>query len=406
MASVTLSSNIKAFQNYPAVARKRMLKRPLESIITVFPSGHGWTKQSAAGTQADDTTSGNYVTGDRSLKLTTDGAASAVFTRKLSLTALNCTTRNLKIRFKIDNTSDNLTELSVYATSDSMSNYSYWTLPTDLVRVANEWYEFVLDWSKVSGSTGSLNRAAITGYQIRIKDKNGVVVNMWVDALGSVPITASTGVVSVVFDDSWESQITEGLRIMSPYGQCGAIYAIPDNIATSGYATIAQLKQAQQAGWDICWHHQTALNTFTQQELVDIVESQKRWHQDNGFMDGMDDIAYPNGVYSQTILDLCKTYFRSGRTTVSGVEHLPPADPYKLKTFLVVNTTTPAAISTAIADALTNKHWLILTYHKLVTTPTVSTEHAIADFATEMADAATQGAVIVPPSRVLADYLM
>ena len=67
-----------------------------ETRVEHFPAGHGWVKQSAAGTQTDDTT--DFITVDRSLKLTTDGDGAAVFTRKTFASVINFTNKSLVIQ--------------------------------------------------------------------------------------------------------------------------------------------------------------------------------------------------------------------------------------------------------------------------------------------------------------------
>jgi len=85
--------------------RNNQLQYPNETVITNFQSGHGFIKQSAAGTQSDDTI--NYIKGNQSLKLVTDGLSSAVFTRRSSISpTLDLTNKYLKVWVKVDNTSE------------------------------------------------------------------------------------------------------------------------------------------------------------------------------------------------------------------------------------------------------------------------------------------------------------
>ena len=96
-----------------------------------------------------------------------------------------------------------------------------------------------------------------------------------------------------------------------------------------------------------------------------------------------------------------KKYFRSARGIQEFAEQPVAPDLYRLKVFLVINTTTPAEIQTAVDNAIANNDWLILVFHKIVTTPTVSTEYSTANFTTVMSNLNASGAIVKTVSEVL-----
>ena len=64
---------------------------------------------------------------------------------------------------------------------------------------------------------------------------------------------------------------------------------------------------------------------------------------------------------------------------------------------------TTTAIANAVDDARTNKYWLILLFHKIVASPSASTEYSIADFATVVDDIATDGIAVKTISQAIID---
>src|SRR3990167_7940374 len=240
--------------------RNAPLQYPAETVITNLQSGHGYTKQSAAGTQSDDTA--DYIKGNQSLKLVTDGDASAVVTRKSSISpAIDLTNKYLKVWVKVDNTA-NVQEFWFYASSNNFSSAWYsWGINDDITQMTNDatsgvWVPITLPFSEAS-ITGSPNRAAINAIQWRVKDKNSTAITANWGGMSALP-EPTKGVVSITFDDAWLSQYDEARKKMDEYGFAGTAYIIPDNIGAANFMTLQNLKDLQdKAGWDISAHHQT-----------------------------------------------------------------------------------------------------------------------------------------------------
>ena len=385
--------------------RNAPLQYPAETVITNLQSGHGYTKQSAAGTQSDDTA--DYIKGNQSLKLVTDGDASAVVTRKSSISpAIDLTNKYLKVWVKVDNTA-NVQEFWFYASSNNFSSAWYsWGINDDITQMTNDatsgvWVPITLPFSEAS-ITGSPNRAAINAIQWRVKDKNSTAITANWGGMSALP-EPTKGVVSITFDDAWLSQYDEARKKMDEYGFAGTAYIIPDNIGAANFMTLQNLKDLQdKAGWDISAHHQTVFTTLTATQVEQTILSIKNYLLKNGFFKGANDFAYPGGDYDETtVMPLIRKYFRSARTIASYAETYPPSDYHKLRVLLVVNTTATSAIQTAVDNARANKEWLILVFHKIVTTPTVSTEYSIANFGTVIDDINSDGILVRTVSDVL-----
>jgi peptidoglycan/xylan/chitin deacetylase (PgdA/CDA1 family) len=374
---------------------------PKAAVITNLQAGHGFSKQDAISTQTDDTAI--FTKGTQSLKLTTDGANGVCFTRKSSISpAIDLTGKQLIVWGRVDDPSK-LADFTLYISSNNMTAHWYWQLALNITaKDAGKWLPIVLSWSAAT-VLGSPDRAAINCIQWRVRDNGTGIINCSLGGIGSVA-EPSAGIVSITFDDNWASAYDTARPIMDAYDMAGTMYTIPELVGATGYMTLAQLRKLQdEAGWDVSGHYQTNLTTLPG-SADSILRGVKKWLGQNGFRKGINEFAYPNGDYNTEVLEAAQRHFRSARTILERKESLNVPDYHRIKVLLVVNTTTTAAIAAAVTAAITNKDWLILVFHKIVTTPTVSTEYSTANFTTVIGDIATQGILVKPVSEVLNNY--
>jgi peptidoglycan/xylan/chitin deacetylase (PgdA/CDA1 family) len=373
-----------------------------ETRVETFAAGHGYVKQSAAGTQSDDAT--DYIAGGQSLKLVTDGDGLIVFSRSAVLSpTVDFSGKSLIVQFKVSDVSV-VTEFTVYLTSDSFASawYVFRIDDTNLVNYVgdNEWLIYTMNFSDAT-VVGIPNRAAINKIQFRIKDDSVSPVTLNMQVLGTMP-EPSSGMLTFAFDDGWDSQYDEAKKKMSEVGFPATAYVIKSKIGTAGYMTLTQLHELENLHrWEVSAHHETDLTTVSLTEAESLIRSEKQWLTDNGFNRGSDHFAIPNGALNENLMTLFRRYFRTTRTIGVMAETFPPADWHRLRIFNVFNTTTPTAIATAVDAARTNKTWLILLFHKIVTTPAASTEYSIGNFGTVVDDIAAGGIAVKTISQAI-----
>ena len=373
----------------------------LENVVSNFQTSHGFVEGGTGGSQEDDTT--NYIKGNQCLKLTTDGSANAKFTTLGPISpAIDFTGKYPKLWVYVSDTTK-IAELWIYASTESDLSKRYtWKLEDDITQLKSEtWCPVTLSFGEAT-VTSTPDRTDIDYLRLRVTDKGTGAVSVSFGAWSLVDEPLK-GMVSLVFDDGWSSQFSQARLKMDQYGFAGTCYIIPDYIGTSNYMTLAQLKYLQnQLGWDISAHYQTDLTSLTGPEVEMKLISVKNYLLNNGFSRGANDFAYPNGKYDETtVLPLVRKYFRSARTIAAFAETFPPADYHKLRVLLVINTTSTASIATAIDQARTNKEWLILIFHKIVTTASAETEYSISNFGTVIDDIASDGILVKRVSDVL-----
>jgi hypothetical protein len=360
---------------YPPTNKMALVQ---ETAITGFQSGHGWTRQSAGGTQSDDSTV--YLRGTQSLKLITPSGGTCT-TRSATISpTIDMSGKLPIIRVMVDNPT-NLTELWVYMSSDNMATAWYnFKISDDITQIkANEWTTLTLSFGKAT-LTNAPTRSAINCIQIRTTSATSQIVNIWVDRLGYVA-EPSQGYCIVTFDDGYDNTYTQGALKLSQYNYPAVLYVEPETVGTSGRVTLAQLQTLQNFnGWDISVHSGTDFTTLSNNDLEVLFQTNKEYLLANSLNKGANHVAYPMGHHNATVRNVAQKYFVTGRSIESYAETMPLFSPYNLRVFLVVNTTTTGSIITAINQAVTNKELLILVFHQLVANPTVSTQYSIVNF--------------------------
>lgn len=398
----------------------KQVKRTVPTtMVTTFANGHAWSASgTGAGTNLNDTAV--FSSGSQSAKVVTDGVGTAAFIEKTGLT-VNLTGKCLRIKFKVGEINTDylkVNQLIVYAGDSALANTYSWTVMQP-ESAAGFQYTRGGEWAYITLSfadaviAGTPNRAAVTHIRLRSKDESTGPLTVWWDEVAVVEDKTSTlfsgGVVTLAFDDCDATVASQAIPKMSQYGFPGTIFSISDVVGTTGFLTLEQMKIAERDfGWEVAAHsnsladHSLDFTNISIEDLRSNLRSHRSWLETNGFR-GSEHIAYPKGGYNESTLPVIKEIFASGRGTVrrTKYETLPPADPYRIRTFQVYNTDTAANINGLIDKAVTEKAWLILTFHIIRTPATAQTMYLPADFATIIDYLNTKGI----PVRTYGDVL-
>jgi polysaccharide deacetylase len=350
-------------------------------VFQQFQPGHGY-EQLPGGTSvlSDDTS--DFVVGSQSLKIATKGDGEQSRTCKKSAGPYDFTDRDLRITFKVEGMA-HLNDFSIFLSSDNLStNNAHYpiSIPVQPFIADGEWASVTISWGDLANNfaAGSIKRSAINYVEFRYEDDNEGAVTFHVNEIAAVP-QPSNGVVSIIFDDGWESTYTKGRAYMDRYGMRGSVCIIRDVVGTTNYATLAQLKALQQISrWDVCAHADTVANhnagygTLEDSVVEEELEGIKTWLIENGFKD-RDLFVWPKGSFTASQMPLALEFFNGIRGTTGGRggsagphEMFPPAENGRLRCFLIGNETTAAEVETALNQCATHKSWLIIAYHRIV----------------------------------------
>lgn len=207
-----------------------------------------------------------------------------------------------------------------------------------------------------------------------------------------------TAKVSFTFDDGLTSAITQAQPVLTNHGLTGTDYVItgcvgmqPRNTCRANqdasYMTWAQIQSLQNDfGWEIGSHtvdHDCLASSATQDpddcqrrqltaaQLDAELSQSKAALAANGI--NATDFAPPYGDYSNTVLAQIAKYYATMRGFQDQNRNIWPYDDYLLNDVTVQEgVDTVASIEAKIDQSITDKGWLILTFHEISPTPSTN----------------------------------
>jgi peptidoglycan/xylan/chitin deacetylase (PgdA/CDA1 family) len=359
------------------------LKVPARSSKTVlqqFQAGHGYEKSEGTGTLSDDT--GDFVIGTQSLKFVTAGDEVQSHVRKKSVGPYDFSGKDLRLTFKVDGLV-HVSTFEVFLSSDNLAtnNVHYpISIPVQPYIADGEWATMTISWGDLVNNfaPGTITRNKVNFVEFRFEDDGAGPVTFHVNEIAAVP-QPGTGVVSIVFDDGWQSTYTRARPNLDRYGYRATAVIIRDLIGTANYLTLAQTRALQtNSGWDIGAHantvadHNAGFANLEDSVVETDLQGIKRWLIENGFK-RRDLFAWPQGSFTASQMIIARRFFNGIRGTTGGrggatgpQETFPPGENGRLRTWVVGSTATAAEAETALSQCATHKSWLIISFHELV----------------------------------------
>jgi hypothetical protein len=393
-------------------------------ILTQFQSGHGWTNNAGSTFTANYTTS--FALGTQCCQIVTGGAGVQANVSKTGMSAFDCTSKALRVRFNIPDLT-HVAEFGFFVGDTNFANNYKWSAYVGGSKFAQsgDWVEMTLSFHDAT-TTGSPNRASLTDARFYIRDDNtGNTVSALWQSFELIPDGSSAfpnGVISICFDDSYASQWSAAKPSMDAKGYPGTLYTIDDYIGTSGRLTLAQLKIMHDlCGWEVAAHahtgtaHSASYTGLTAQQLLTDIRQQRAQLSNWGLRDS-DGTAYPLGQFGltsdgQQTSDIVRPVWGYARTTSSRVkETWPPADRYRLRAISAISSFAggyaPSTLTTAttgdIDKCKAQKSWLILVFHDITAGAAGSTTQCSqADFDSILTAIAAAGVPVMTVADVL-----
>jgi peptidoglycan/xylan/chitin deacetylase (PgdA/CDA1 family) len=180
-------------------------------------------------------------------------------------------------------------------------------------------------------------------------------------------------IISITFDDGWESVYTNAVPIMQKYGITSTQYIISGSLDNQSYMSKEQILSLKTAGTEIAAHtvSHKDLTTLTDQELDAELKGSKTTLE--AYFGPMKEFTSPLGAYNARTLAAIHNYYRShknaeGDPAADELEAINIADdfnPYSIKSYSIRATTTDNDIKKLIQSAIAHNGWLVLTYHQV-----------------------------------------
>jgi len=176
--------------------------------------------------------------------------------------------------------------------------------------------------------------------------------------------------VSITFDDGWETDYLRGAKALKTFGYQGTFYLNPSSLDTNKFMTTVQTHELAKDG------HQLASHGFEHKDMTTLsqktLDSELRTARDFIAQQAAHapvDFASPYGKIDPEVSAVIKQYYRSHRGTEDGINTRQNFDRYNLRVLFMGSETSLANLQDALTTAKEHNGWLILVYHSVNDTP-------------------------------------
>lgn len=404
-----------------------------------FQTGHGWSATGAGVSTSNLNDTSIFVRGTQSATVTTAANGSQSAITLTGGTARDLTGKMIRLTFYIADVT-HLANIVFYAGTSGLANYFYFPVHTHSGSALNyvqsgEWVTCTVSWADIQSAGGTFSIGAtgvpsvttgMTDMRFAVTDDAAGAVTYHLQSVEIVPDTSATfpnGVVSLTFDDSYQSVYDLARPYMDGYGYRGTLYTIVQNLGTSTYLTLPELQSvAKYSGWEVAGHaytsaaHNAGYQTLTSDQVNVEMRSMKAWLVSNGFP--ADNFAYPSGRYDKTtdgvpIDQIAGQYFSTARTIVSeNGEVWPPAMPQRMKAKTGISSfaggtvvSTITATGGPLDRCVNDGDWYIIALHQILASSlTANTQILQSDFNTLMDAINSRGIPVLPVGDVVRYY--
>jgi peptidoglycan/xylan/chitin deacetylase (PgdA/CDA1 family) len=183
----------------------------------------------------------------------------------------------------------------------------------------------------------------------------------------------SEPIITVTFDDGWESAYSEGFKVLEKYNIKTTQYILGGHFGDEAYLSEEQVHSMQEAG------HEIAAHSMTHPDLTSLTEDKVEWElgeSDRVLSDkfgAMREFATPLGASNDMVLKHLKKYYRSHRNTIGDATVADDTDinigqtfnRYNINAFTIRKSTTYEELKNLIDYTIQRKGWLVITYHQV-----------------------------------------
>lgn len=184
-------------------------------------------------------------------------------------------------------------------------------------------------------------------------------------------------IITVTFDDGWESVYTEALPILQRDGIRTTQFIIAGDFADPGYMSYDQVKSLHQLG------HELGSHTMSHPDLAKLNDAQLVHELADSkatlgtIQYDIKDLALPYGSVNDKALAYIKQYYRSSRGSDALKTFSPEQsintkdnfDRYNIGAFSVTHDTSLATLKSYIDYTIKHNGWLVLAYHQISSDP-------------------------------------
>lgn len=401
----------------PARPAPPLIRRQARRVITINPGADGWTLAGQGAASAVSDTTGKLF-GAACAKIVTDGAGTEATLSITGLTAFDLNTHDMEVLLQVDDTTklNAATGVMAYAGNNALVNrHSQYVVATEQgpSALSGEWTRIRLPMTALTpGTSGPPFRNALTDLRIGVKDAGAGAATVRVQEVSLIPkhpAFAVGGLVTLTFDDSLLSQMTNAVPAMAAKGFQATFHPILDTLGDSSHLSLAQLKVLRDLGHEVAAHaattanHNAGFTTLSAPALEAEMLTMKEWARENGFTS--ESFAYPRGLFDLAVVEAARRYFHNAVTTTARPnETLPPQDVMRMRRVSLDASWAIATIKTEIDNAMLRGAWLNLCFHDVSDTPIHSSNVTPAVFTQIMDYLALRGVPVMTTQDALTAF--
>lgn len=220
------------------------------------------------------------------------------------------------------------------------------------------------------------------------------------------PVGFSEPLLSVTFDDGWQSIYTNGLPLLEKYGLVSTQYIVSGALNTANYMTPTMVSAFQAQGSEIGSHTVTHadLTTLPLLQLTSELDQSQSTLRTLFGPTVAHDFASPYGAYDAAALTTIPQYYQSHRSTDVGYNSKDSFNPYNIVVQDVGVDTSAAQVAEWVTKAQATNTWLVLVYHE-VTASTSGGDYSVttANLDQQLANIKASGITVKTIAQALAE---
>ncbi|MCJ8504327.1 polysaccharide deacetylase family protein [Kocuria flava] len=241
---------------------------------------------------------------------------------------------------------------------------------------AGEWTRIRSSFQVPEGAT-----AAVVTLVAQGNGTTGVRDYSLVDVTQEGPLRWDRPMVSISFDDGWQSIYDHALPLMDEHGFRSTQYVNPSSLETPDFMTADEIRHMHEAGHEIAAHshEHVDLSAIGAGRLEEQMRKGDEMLEEADL--GTDNLAPPYGRSDPQVDWYASRHYDIVRGTKHGINTRQKLDTHDLKVYYVTNETTQDELAAALAETSRVNGWLILVYHQVADADSTDarTEKVLAD---------------------------
>jgi peptidoglycan/xylan/chitin deacetylase (PgdA/CDA1 family) len=179
-------------------------------------------------------------------------------------------------------------------------------------------------------------------------------------------LQAEQGILSFTFDDGYVSHYEIVRPLLEKYEIPSTFYLTESFLDQEGFLSQKQVIELRKKGHEIGSHSHSHCNLKSLSSLQVI----KELSQSKAFLEGLISsevvsFAPPFGSFSLHLFPIIKKYYRSSRSTISGLNKIKELNPWHIRANIVFSHTSLSEIEKLVLEAIKEEKWLVLVYHDI-----------------------------------------